>query len=155
MPVLAGQKALADDLNAALAACIGGEIRGSDTSTITTTETVWATTGSSNLSLAASSIYQIEVDVLWFCSVSNDDFVFRVRDTALGGSIRSQKVSFKGTNSTPYHYAASFLWTTTTADSRKWVATVVRNTGSGNITVQGGSLIKATYLAPSGTIATI
>lgn len=155
MPVLAGQKALADDINDALASCIGGEIRGSDTSTITTTETSWATTGSSNLSLAASSIYRIEVDVLWFCSVANDDFVFRIRDTNVSGSIRMQKVCFKGSASTPYSFYGSFLWTTTTADSRKWVATVVRNTGTGNITVQGGSFIKATYLAPSGTIATI
>jgi hypothetical protein len=153
--VLAGMKALADDINAALASCIGGEVRGSDTSTISTVETSWATTGTSSLSLAAASTYQIEIEALWFCSVANDDFTFRVRDTNTSGSIRMQSVCHKGSAVTPYTFRDSFLWTTTVAETKKWVATVVRNTGTGNITIQGGSFIKATYIAPSGRIATI
>ena len=156
MTVLAGQKALADDINTALAACLGGEVRGSDTAQITTTETVFATTGSSALSLAASATYRVDLFALHHCSVANDEFHFRIRDTALGGTVRFEAVTPKLSSiGIPYVLVGSFLWTTTTATTKKWVATVVRFSGTGYVKALSGAYLKATYIAPSGRIATI
>ncbi len=155
MTVLAGQKALADDINAALAACIGGEIRGSDTAAINTTETVWATTGSSDLSLAASSTYEIRF--LAGCNITDatGQYLFAIRDTNVSGTLRLQALLPESDIGVPLMFTGSFLWTTTTATTKKWVVTIDRIGGAGNIVIQGGSFLKATYVAPSGRIATI
>lgn len=155
MTVLAGQKALADDINAALASCIGGEIRGSDTSAINTTETVWATTGSSDLSLAASSTYEIKFVAGCNITDATGQFNFAIRDTNISGTLRMQAVMPNSGASLPLMFRGSFLWTTTTATTKKWVVTVDRVGGAGNIVVQGGSFLIATYIAPSGRVATI
>lgn len=155
MTVLAGQKALADDINAALASCIGGEVRGSSTAAINTTETVWATTGSSALSLAASSTYEIELRTTFNVTDASGQFLFKIRETDIAGTIRSQSLSSNAVAAVPLAFGLSFLWTTTTATTLKWVATVDRIAGAGNIVIDGGSYLIATYKAPSGRIATI
>lgn len=155
MTVLAGQKAVADDINAALASCIGGEVRGSSTASINTTETVWATTGTAALSLAASSTYEIRFRSGYDITDATGQFLFAIRETSISGTIRLQAVAPNSPAGVPLEFGGSFLWTTTTATTLKWVVTVDRIAGAGNVTVGGGSFLKATYLAPSGRIATI
>lgn len=155
MTVLAGQKAFADDINAALASCLGGEVRGSDTAAINTTETVWATTGSSDLSLGASSTYEISFLALFNVTDVSGQFAIKLRDTSVSGTIRFQAIPALFGIGLPLAFAGSFFWTTTTATTKKWVATVDRIFGAGNVVIQGGSFVKATYVAPSGRIATI
>jgi hypothetical protein len=155
MTVLAGQKALADDINAALAACIGGQVRGSDTSALNTTETIWAQSGASASSLAASSTYEVTLHA--GCNITDvtGQWLFAIRETNVSGTIRAQAVMPDSDAGVPLHFSFSFLWTTTTATTKLWVATIDRIGGAGNIVIQGGSYLEATYKAPSGRIATI
>ena len=155
MGVLAGQKALADDLNAALAACLGGQLRGSSTAAINTTETVWATTGASALSLGASSTYEVSFLAIFNVTDASGQFDFKLRDTDVAGAVRFEAIPAIFGAGLPLVVAGSFLWTTTTATTKTWVATVDRIGGAGNVVIQGGSFVKATYDAPSGRIATI
>lgn len=155
MTVLAGQKALADDINAALAACLGGEVRGSDTASINTTETVWATSGATALSLAASATYEVKFAAGVNITDTNGVYLFAIRDNGLGGTIRYQAVLPKCDVGVPLGFTGSFLWTTTTATTKKWAVSVDRIGAAGNIVVQGGSYLVVNYIAPSGRVATI
>lgn len=153
--VYAGQKALADDINAALANCLGGQVRGSNTAAINTTETAWALTGASDLSLPASQTFEVDFFAIFNTTDATGLFDFKIRDDDASGAIRFEAIAPNIGAGIPLEFNGSFLWTTTTAATKKWAATVDRIGGAGNIVVQGGSFLRATYIAPSGRIATI
>lgn len=133
---------------------VGGRKRTADTAAISTTETEFVSSGSINL--LASSVYLISMDVTFFCSVSNDDFILRIRDTNTAGSIRYQTVTYKGLLSTPFNQHVSFIYRTTTAETgRSFIGSVQRNTGTGSITVQGNTYLTVTYLGPTAAITDI
>lgn len=143
-------KALRDDTTQLVKA---GKRTG-DTAAITTTETQYVSSGSINL--LASSVYLVEMNTTFFTSVTNDDFVLRIHDTSTAGTLRYQTVTYKGGAATPYNQYASFIYRTTTAETgRSFIGSAQRNTGTGNIVVQGGTYLAVSYIGPTGLVTDI
>lgn len=142
-------KALSD----AATKLIGGGKRTGDTAAITTTETQYVTSGSINL--LASSLYLVEMDTSFFTS-AGDDFVLRVHDTNTAGTLRYQTVTYKGGAATPYNQHIAFIYRTTLAETgRSFIGSAQRNTGGGNIVIQGGTFLTVKYIGPTALVTDI
>jgi hypothetical protein len=121
---------------------------------VTTTETQFATSGT--ISLLASSAYRIDVMVSCALSVANDEFNMKVRDTNTSGTIRMEIVTERMNASLPVGFKYSFIYKTTSAEaSRSFIASIVRQNGTGNIVVQTGTHMDVTYLGPSSLVTDI
>lgn len=121
---------------------------------VTTTETQFLTTGT--ISLLASSAYRVDVMVSCSTSVANDEFNLKVRDTNTSGTVRMEVVTERLNSSLPIGFKYSFIYKTTSAEaSRSFIASIVRQNGTGNIVVQTGSHMDITYLGPSSLVTDI
>jgi hypothetical protein len=142
------------DLFAGTTRLIGGTRRSTNTGNITSTETVYSTSGA--LALPASSLFFVRAVCNHFISVSGDEFEFRIReDTVSGNAIKTDfrdSVEFAGIPKT-YEYMGFFV-TTTALASKTFVATVKRSGGSGNIVAQADSAVLVNYLGPSSLLPT-
>lgn len=131
---------------------LGGQRRTADTGDINTVETQFLSAGS--ISLPASSWITVDVICTLFVSVGSDDFHFKIRETNVGGTLVAQAISPKfATAAVPYEFQYSFRYKTTTAESKTWIASVVRFSGSGNIVLQGGTRIIVRLDGPSSLIS--
>lgn len=133
---------------------LGGQLRTSNASaTSGATELQWATTGS--LSLPANSRFLIDVFAVFDVSAIGDEWDFRIRETNVSGTLRQEVIYGKTDNAVPYSMQYSYTHTTTTADTKTWVATVGRLGGTGTATVKATSYIYVYYLGPSSLITTV
>lgn len=132
---------------------LGGQVRTGDTAALNTVETQWASSGS--LSLPASSLIIINAYVNFFTTVAQDDFNFKFRQTTSGGTVLREVIERVHVAGVPVEYQYSLYYKTTIAESRTWSATVVRQTGSGNIVIQGGSRVIVSVEGPSSLVPNI
>lgn len=153
MAFVAGQRLTAAALNEATENLNGGLVRTSnDTSTSGTTEKVWATTAT--LSLRASTVYTLVACAYWTNTVNDDQFSFRIRETSVSGTIRNGIVGHAGRGGGPYSTWLSYTFTTTTATTGVWVATLVRSVGTGTAQVQAVSELMLFRRGASGLYTT-
>lgn len=132
---------------------IGGQ-RSADTAAINTTETQFVTTGTH--SLLANSAYQIDLLIGYNTTIADDRFLWKLRDTNTSGTIRAQAATKINAAGLPFYFIISYIYKTTSAEaSRSFIGSVVRENGTGNVIVQGGSSITVKYLGPSSLITAI
>lgn len=114
-------------------------------------ELAWGTTPS--LALAASSTYDVVVELYYTGSVAGDQFFFRVRDTNTAGTQRAIIVPPVIVQASGGPYFARFIYTFTTSVAANFVfaGTMVRSTGTGTCQALAGSRIKV-ELAGSSTV---
>lgn len=132
---------------------VGGQLRTTNAAAVAGTETVVLTTPS--LSLDRQSTYEIAYYLNGADSAIGDDFDMRIRVTNLAGSISTEEVLNRSDNAYPYGKVIYAQYSTTVAETKVWVGTVQRITGSGTFTAQTGSWIRVTKIAPAGTFSTI
>lgn len=131
---------------------LGGQRRTADTANINTVETQFVSAGS--IALPASSWIQVGVMVNLFTSVANDEFHFKIRETNVAGTLVAQTISPRfATAGVPYEFNYSFRYKTTAAESKTWIASVVRFSGTGNIVAQGQSRILVHLDGPSSLVS--
>lgn len=104
-------------------------------------EFVFCSSGS--ISIPESSLIVVEGRCdLFLAGSSSADWVFRLRETNVSGSIKRQFTrNFGGALGIPLTVEWSFRHKTTTADSKTWVATVQRLNGSGTLVAQASSSV--------------
>jgi hypothetical protein len=125
---------------------------------ITTIETdVNMTTGA--LSLQAGRLYRIHVKVKWQGSVTNDEHLFRVRDTNLLGTQRAEFTTRNLDQNLGWETYLEADYETSVAETKTWIVTAVRLAGTGTLAVVGGGTINATYIVvedagPAGLVTT-
>lgn len=121
---------------------LGGQRRLANTAPVNTVETQCGSTGSR--ALPASSLIRVHLMAKFSVSVPNDDFLFRIRETNMVGTavreVFTQRVSYNGV---PYTFHMEYFYKTSVAETRTWVASVVRNIGTGNVEVEAGSVMGA------------
>lgn len=133
---------------------LGGKLRTTSASVVnSTTEVQVLDTGS--ISLPATSRFLIEVVTIWDASSTGDDYVTRIRDTNLAGTMLQEVVAPRTDNLVPYQSTASYVYTTTTATTKTFVAGMARVNGSGSATVKANSYMFVYYIGPSSLITTI
>lgn len=131
---------------------LGGQRRTADTANINTVETQMVSAGS--ISLPASSWITVGVFVNLFTSVVNDEWHFKIRETNTAGTLVAQTISPKfATAGVPYEFSYNFRYKTAGAESKTWIASVVRFSGSGNLVAQGGTRIIVHLDGPSSLIS--
>lgn len=118
-----------------------------------TTELLVLDTGA--VSLPASSRFKIEVFLVFDASAAGDDYDVRIRETNVSGTVRQESVTSRTDNLVPYTYYTSVIHTTTTADTKTFVATIQRINGAGTATVKATSYILVTYIGPSSLVTTV
>jgi hypothetical protein len=133
---------------------IGGKVRTTNASaTSGATELEVINTGS--LSLAASSRFLIQVFIVADVTAIGDEWDFRIRETNVAGTQRQEVVWPKTDNAVPYTIEYSYIHTTTTSDTKTWVATVGRLGGTGTCTVKATSYMIVYYLGATSILGTL
>jgi hypothetical protein len=133
---------------------LGGKVRTTNASaTSGSTELQVLDTGS--VSLPASSRFLIHVFIVAGVSAVGDEYDFRIRDTNVVGTQRQEVVTFKTDNAVPYTVSYGYIHTTTTSDTRTWVATATRLGGTGTCTVNASSYMTVTYLGATSILGTL
>jgi hypothetical protein len=156
MSFFAGQRVTAAALNAVAGELIlATYVRGSNTSTFTTTETAWATSGS--LTLPASSAILVVAKAYWASSATSDQLAFRLRDTNVAGTQRNIVATQiePQANGGPFSEEITYAFATTTSVSYVACATAIRLAGTGNATVNAQSSLTIKVLGPSSILNTI
>lgn len=130
---------------------IGGKRRTGVSSNITTIESVVVDT--QTLSLAASSVFQIEFYLTFTVSVAATDANMKIRLTSVAGTILAENVAF-GVYVSPAlnHGHTTLLYKTTAAELVYVCGTIVRQTGTGNIVATVPTSLVVTRLGPSSLI---
>lgn len=135
-------------------AVLDGQLRTTNAAaTSGTTELLVLDTGA--VSLPANSCFKVDVFLVWDSSAAGDDYDVRIRETNISGTVRQETITPRTDNLVPYRYSTSVIHTTTTADTKTFVATIQRINGSGTATVKATSYILVTYLGPSSLISTV
>ncbi len=133
---------------------LGGKLRTTNASaTSGTTELQVLDTGS--ITLPANSRFLVEVFLVFDASAAGDDYDVRIRETNSSGTVRQETVAPRTDNLVPYAYTTGVVHTTTTADTKTFVATIQRANGAGTATVKATSYMFVTYLGPSSLIGTL
>ncbi len=119
-----------------------------------TTELAWATTPS--LALAASSTYDVIMDLYYTGSVATDLFFFRIRDTNTAGTQRAIVVppNIASAGGGPYFSRLLYRFTTSVAANFVFAATMARNSGTGTCQALTGSQIEVVLKGSSTVYAT-
>lgn len=131
---------------------LGGTRRTANSGAINTTETVFSTTGA--VALPASSWFAIRCTLNFDLSVAAADFNMRFRDNNIAGTIVSER--FLGVSNqagVPCQFTFEMIYTTAGAETRTWVATAQRATGSGNLIAETDSRVGVYYLGASSLLA--
>lgn len=133
---------------------IGGKVRTTNASaTSGTTELQVLDTGS--LSLPASSRLRIDVMMTYSNTVVSDDLDFRIRDTNTAGTLRQEAVAHRSDAVVPYTILLSAIYTTTTSETKTFIASAQRITGTGTVTVQSTSYIVVSYLGATAILTNL
>lgn len=157
MSFSAGQKLTASQLNAALGVqTVGGLVRVTTSSfTSGTTELAWATTPS--YTLPANSEITVEAELyLVLAAAGVDQFVCRIRDTNVSGTIRAAIAPYptSASGSGPYPIVYSYTFTTTTSISYSACGTILLSSGTGQGQAAIGSKITISTIGASGVLST-
>lgn len=130
---------------------IGGKVRTADSAaTSGTTELEVLDTGS--LSLPASARCLVDVMMMYSNTAAGDDFDIRIRDTNVLGTQRQEVVTPRTDNLVPYVMNTSFIYTTTTAETKTFIASISRLLGTGVATVKATSYIIVYYLGTTAIL---
>lgn len=142
-PAQIGALALAVDATGVL----GGKRRTTASSNITTIESIIVDT--QTLSLLANSTYQIDYNVTFACSVAASDALLRVRLTSVSGTILGSAVALGvyATQNNPGYM--SIIYKTTVAELNYFCGTLVRQSGTGNLTAQVPTSLIVSYAGPN------
>lgn len=139
---------LAEDVDAL--GVLGGKRRTADSAAITTTEVVVVDTPV--FALAAASVFLVEFYARCDTSAASTDVRMRIRDTGLGGVIRGETVAFRSVAVYPDYGTITAIYKTTIAELKAFAGTVVREAGTGTITVKVPTHILVWRLGPSSLI---
>jgi hypothetical protein len=134
---------------------IGGKRRTTTASaTSGTTELQVLDTGS--LPLIGNSLFEVRVSLNWDVNVAGDNFITRIRDTNVSGTVRTQPTApglpLAGV---PTGYTFSAPYPTSTAENKTFVGTIARIGGSGSATVTPGSFIEVIYKGAATMFGTL
>ena len=133
---------------------VGGKRRTTSSVTSGTTELQVADTGS--LALIANSLFEVRVEFNWDSNVAGDHFIPRFRDTNVSGTVRQQQtVAGVSLTGVPTGWTMSFPYTTTTAETKTFVATIQRLSGTGTANVTAGTFIEVIYKGASSLYGTL
>ncbi len=127
---------------------LGGTRRTSSSGAINTTETVCTTTGA--VALPANSWFAIRCILNFDLSVSFADFNLRFRENNLAGTIVSERfLGVSNQGGVPCQFTLEIIYNTAGAETRTWVMTAQRATGSGNLVAESDSRVGVYYLGAS------
>lgn len=130
---------------------IGGKRRTGASSNITTVESVVVDT--QNLAMAASSVFLIDYDLCFTCSVAATDLNMTIRLTSVSGTVVAGPLAVPGPYTTQgNHGRLALLYKTTSAELDTFVGTVIRQAGTGNIQAIVPTTLTVTRLGPSSLI---
>lgn len=134
---------------------IGGKVRTTNASaTSGTTELQVLDTGS--LSLPASSRLRVDLMITYSGTVASDDFDVRIRDTNTSGTIRQEVITPRlDSGGIPYGYMASVIYTTTTSESKTFIGSIQRLSGTGTATVQASSYLMVYYVGATAILGNL
>jgi hypothetical protein len=140
---------LASDVDAL--GVLGGKRRTAASSNITTIEAIVVDT--QTLSLAASSVFQIDYDLVFNSSVASSDVLMKIRLTSVSGTILGQAIAANGAYTTQGSQGhLTVLYKTTAAELQYFAGTVIRQGGTGNITAIVPTSMTVTNIGPSTII---
>lgn len=112
-----------------------------------------------SISYAANSEYLVEFEMNFTNTVANDTFDFIIRDTNLAGAVIMQAVDPGGPAGVPRITLRKFIFRTTSAVTKTFVASVQRISGTGtasiNASSNGSTYTKVTYLGPNTTLTEV
>lgn len=156
MSFSAGQRLTASVLNASLGVQTAGGLWRVTNAAATsgTTELAFATTPT--LALAASSTYEVWADLIYVGSVTSDQFIVRIRDTNVAGTVRValDLPVIVSSSLGPWPASYSYTFTTSVAANFTFAATVQRFSGTGTLTAASGSKCQVRLLGSSSVFAT-
>jgi hypothetical protein len=157
MSFSSGQKLTASQLNAALGVQTVGGLQRITTSSFTSgaTELAWATTPS--YTLAANTTFIVEAELYLVLNTAGvDQFVARIRDTNVSGTIRAAIAPYatSASGSGPYPILYSYTFTTTTSISYSACGTIFLSSGSNQGQAAIGSKITIQAIGASGVLST-
>lgn len=132
---------------------LGGTRRTSSSGSINTTEVVFSTSGA--VALPANSWLMIRCVLNFDLTVTAADFNIRFRDSNIGGTILSERFFGVGYQAgVPCQYTTEIIYNTAGAETRTWVVTAQRATGSGNLVAESDSRVGVYYLGASSLMST-
>lgn len=133
---------------------VGGQYRTSVPPAINTVETALVSTNA--ISLDRNSLYKVTFQVLGDISVvTANDFDMRIRETSVTGTIVKEKVIPANANAYPVGDTVAHWYATSAAESKTWVGTIQRITGTGNFAPRVGTSIQVEKVGDLTTMSTV